>query len=82
MQFSNPHLLSTTVTYDPDDPEDWATNGIDLVTQFVGYTLTNRIHFTVGITNEPPLAFSLGCQRVFFLNDAELGSPSNRPERV
>jgi len=82
MQFSNPHLLSTTVTYDPDDPEDWATNGIDLVTQFIGYTLTNHVHFTVGITNEPPLAFSLGCQRVFFLNDTELGSPSNRPERI
>ena len=85
MQFSNPHLLSTTVTYAPDVPEDWATNGIDIVTQFVGYTLTNHVHFTVGITNEPPLAFSLGCQRVFFLNDAEFlegECTSNRPERI
>ena len=82
MQFSNPHLLSTTVTYDPDDPEDWATNGIELVTQFVGYSLTNHVRFTVGVTNEPPLAFSLGCQEIFFLNDAELGSASNRPERI
>ena len=70
------------MTYSPDEPDNWATNGIELVTQFVGYTLTNRIHFTVGVTNEPSLAFSLGCQKVFFLNDAELGSPSNRPERI
>ena len=83
--FSQEHSLSTTVTYDPDEPDIWATNGIDLVTQFVGYTLTNHVHFTVGTTNEPPLRFSLGCQEVFFLNDAEFlegACPSNRPERI
>ena len=34
---------------------------------------------------EPPLAFSLGCQNVFFLNDADFlegACPSNRPERI
>ncbi len=83
--FSNPHLLSTTVTYDPDASDIWATNGIDLITQFVGYSLTNHIYFTVGTTNEPPLRFSLGCQEVFFLNDADFldgECPSNRPERI
>ena len=80
--FSQEHSLSTTVTYDPNEPDIWTTNSIDLVTQFVGYTLTNHVHFTVGTTNEPPLRFSLGCQEVFFLNDAELGSTSNRAERI
>ena len=83
--FSQEHSLSTAATYDPSDPEDWATNVISLVTQFVGYTLTNHLHVTVGITNEPPLRFSLGCQEVFFLNDVEFlegACPSNRPERI
>ncbi len=83
--FSHEHSLSTEVTYDPDDPEDWTTNVISLVSQFVGYTLTNHLHFTVGITNEPPLRFSIGCQDVFFLNDADFlegACPSNRPERI
>ena len=83
--FSQEHSFSTTVTYDPEEPDIWATNGIDLITQFVGYTLTNHVHFTVGTTNEPPLRFSLGCQEVFFLNDAEFlegACPSNRPERI
>ena len=83
--FSQEHSLSTAATYDPSDPEDWATNVISLVTQFVGYTLTNHLHVTVGITNEPPLRFSLGCQDVFFLNDADFlngACPSNRPERI
>ena len=83
--FSQEHSLSTTVTYDPNEPDIWTTNSIDLVTQFVGYTLTNHVHFTVGTTNEPPLRFSLGCQEVFFLNDAEFlegACPSNRPERI
>jgi len=48
MTFSHEHSLSTVVTYDPDDPDAWATNGIDLVTRFVGYSLTNHMHFTVG----------------------------------
>ena len=85
IQFSDPHSLSTTVTYDPDEPDIWATNGIDLITQFVGYSLTNHVHFTVGTTNVPPLRFSLGCQEVFFLNDVEFlegACPSNRPERI
>ena len=80
--FSQEHSLSTTVTYDPDEPDIWATNGIDLITQFVGYTMTNHVHFTVGTTNVPPLRFSIGCQEIFFLNDAELGSTSNRAERI
>ena len=80
--FSQEHSLSTTVTYDPNEPDIWTTNSIDLVTQFVGYTLTNHVHFTVETTNEPPLGFSLGCQEIFFLNDAELGSTSNRAERI
>ena len=83
--FSQEHSLSTAATYDPSDSEDWATNMISLVTQFVGYTLTNHLHVTVGTTNEPPLQFSLGCQEVFFLNDADFlagACPSNRPERI
>ena len=46
---------------------------------------TKHVHFTVGITNVPPLRFSLGCQEVFFLNDADfldVACPSNRPERI
>ena len=70
------------MTYGPDEPDNWATNGIDLITYFVGYSLTNHIHFTVGVDTEPALDFSLGCQNVFFLNDAELGSSSNRAERI
>ena len=83
--FSDPNSLSTTVTYDSASTVEWATNGIDLITQFVGYTLTNHVHFTVGTTNEPPLQFSLGCQKVFFLNDVDFlagACPSNRPERI
>ena len=83
--FSNPHSLSTSVTYDPANIDFWATNGIDLVTQFIGYSLTNHVRFTVGFLEEPPLAFSLGCQEVFFLNDADFlegECTSNRPERI
>ena len=85
IQFSDPNSLSTTVTYDPTSTVEWATNSIDLITQFVGYSLTNHVHFTVGTTNVPPLRFSLGCQEVFFLNDVEFiegACPSNRPERI
>ena len=53
-----------------------------LVTRFLGYSLTNHVFFTVGVCDEPQLGFSLGCQKVFFLNDAGLESPSNRPERI
>ena len=83
--FSAPNSLSTTVTYDSASTVEWATNNIDLITQFVGYTLTNHVHFTVGTTNVPPLQVSLGCQEVFFLNDVEFldgACPSNRPERI
>ena len=80
--FSQEHSLSTTVTYDPTSTVEWSTNSIDLITQFVGYTMTNHVHFTVGTTNVPPLRFSIGCQEIFFLNDAELGSTSNRAERI
>ena len=40
--FSNPHSLTTDVTYASASAVVWATNGIDLVTQFFGYTLTNH----------------------------------------
>ena len=83
--FSNPHSLTTDVTYASASTVVWATNGIDLVTQFFGYTLTNHVPVTVGTDAEPPLAFSLGCQKVFFLNDADFlegACPSNRPERI
>ena len=82
LQFSDPHSLSTTVTYGSDAPDLWATNGIVLVTRFLGYSLTNHVFFTVGVCDEPQLDFSLECQKVFFLNDAELGSSSNRTERI
>ena len=77
--FSQEHSLSTTVTYDPDEPDIWATNGIDLITQFVGYSLTNHVHFTVGTTNEPNTDFSISCPDVMFLNDLSNGK---RAERV
>ena len=83
--FSNPHSLTTDVTYASASTVVWATNGIDLVTQFFGYTLTNHVPVTVGTDAEPPLAFSLGCQNVFFLNDADFlegACLSNRPERI
>ncbi len=77
--FSQEHSLSTTVTYDPDESDIWATNGIDLITQFVGYTMTNHVHFTVGMTNEPNTEFSISCPQVMFLNDLNNGK---RTERV
>ncbi len=80
--FSNPHSLTTDVTYASASTVVWATNGIDLVTQFFGYTLTNHVPVTVGTDAEPPFRLTLGCQDVFFLNDAELGSTSNRAERI
>ena len=78
------HRLESVTT---NDAVSYAmpTNVISLVSRFVDYTLTNHLHFTVGITNEPPLRFSIGCQDVFFLNDAnflEGACPSNRPERI
>ena len=82
IQFSDEHSLSTTVTYDSTSTVEWATNGIDLITYFLGYSLTNHINVTVGVQVEPSLEFSLGCQGVFFLNDVELGLPSNRAERI
>ena len=50
IQFSDPNSLSTTVTYDSTSTVEWATNGIDLITQFVGYTLTNDISYTESYT--------------------------------
>ena len=77
--FSDPNSLSTTVTYDSASTVEWGTNGIDLITQFVGYTLTNHVHFTVGTTNEPNTEFSISCPHVMFLNDLGNGK---RAERV
>ncbi|MBQ7188876.1 MAG: hypothetical protein IJR99_05610, partial [Kiritimatiellae bacterium] len=77
--FSAPNSLSTTVTYDSTSTVEWATNSIDLITQFVGYTLTNHVHFTVGTTNEPNTELSISCPHVMFLNDLSNGK---RAERV
>ncbi|MBQ8112970.1 MAG: hypothetical protein IJ146_07145, partial [Kiritimatiellae bacterium] len=65
----------------------WATNNAYLVTSYAGgYSLTNTIWFTVGIEEEPTPCFTLGCQKVFFLNDADIFDnsefPTNRPERI
>ena len=79
IQFSDPNSLSTTVTYDSTSTVEWATNSIDLITQFVGYSLTNHVHFTVGTTNEPNTELSISCPHVMFLNDLHNGK---RAERV
>ena len=87
ISFSNEHSLTTTVTYASSNTVQWATNDAYLVTSYVGgYSLTNTIWFTVGIEEEPTPCFTLGCQKVFFLNDADIFDssefPTNRPERI
>ena len=49
-----------------------------------GYAITNTCWFTVGQNSEPTPSFSIGCQEVFFLNDADVldGGATNRPERI
>ena len=87
ISFSNPQSLATTLTYASSNTVQWATNNAYLVTSYVGgYSLTNTIWFTVGIEEEPTPCFTLGCQDVFFLNDADIFDssefPTNRPERI
>ena len=87
ISFSNPHSLATTLTYASSSTVQWATNNAYLVTSYAGgYSLTNTIWFTVGIEEEPTPCFTLGCQKVFFLNDADIFDnsefPTNRPERI
>ena len=85
ISFSNPQSLATTITYASSNTVQWATNNACLVTSYAGgYCLTNTIWFTVGIEEEPTPCFTLGCQEVFFLNDADVldGRATNRPERI
>ena len=87
ISFSNPHSLANTLTYASSSTVQWATNNAYLVTSYAGgYSLTNTIWFTVGIEEEPTPCFTLGCQKVFFLNDVDFLNdgpcPTNRPERI
>ena len=85
--FSDAHSLTTGVTYVSYDPVAWATNVVSLVTYFQGgQCATNTEFISVGTQSEPTPELSVGCQEVFFLNDADfLGveeCPTNRPERI
>jgi hypothetical protein len=85
--FSDAHSLTTGVTYASCDPVAWATNVVSLVTYFQGgQCATNTEFISVGTQSEPTPELSVGCQEVFFLNDADfLGveeCPTNRPERI
>ena len=85
ISFSDAHSLTTTVTYASSSQVQWSTNNAYLVTSYAGgYCVTNANWFTVGMENEPTPAFSIGCQEVFFLNDADVldGGATNRPERI
>ncbi len=83
--FSDGHSLSTAVTWNGDVA--WATNSVALVTMYEGdYAVTNTMLFSVGSQAEPDTELAVGCQKIFFLNDADFlsagGCPSNRPERI
>ena len=86
ISFSDAHSLTTTVTYASSSQVQWATNNAYLVTSYAGgYCVTNANWFTVGVNLEPTPSFTIGCQEVFFLNDAEFidyASVDNRPERI
>ena len=87
ISFSNPQSLATTITYASSNTVQWATNNAYLVTSYAGgYSLTNTIWFTVGVDQEPAPSFTIDCQEVFFLNDADIFDnsefPTNRPERI
>ena len=86
ISFSDAHSLTTTVAYASSSQVQWATNNAFLVTSYMGgYCVTNANWFTVGMENEPTPSFTIGCQDVFFLNDAEFidyASVDNRPERI
>ena len=75
--FASPHSLSTEVIWIAADDTPWSTNGITLVTRYLGgYALTNTVMACVGPEHVPPTGISLSCQDVLFLND------DLRPERV
>ena len=87
ISFSNPQSLATTLTYASSSTVQWATNNAYLVTSYAGgYSLTNTVWFTVGVDQEPAPSFTMSCQEVFFLNDADIFDssefPTNRPERI
>jgi hypothetical protein len=85
ISFSNAHSLTTTVAYASSSQVQWATNNAFLVTSYAGgYCVTNANWFTVGMENEPTPTFTIDCQDVFFLNDADVldGGATNRPERI
>ena len=85
ISFSDAHSLTTTVTYASSSQVQWSTNNAYLVTNYAGgYSVTNANWFTVGVNPEPTPAFSIGCQEVFFLNDADVldDGATNRPERI
>lgn len=83
--FSNPTSRTTMVTW--GGGHAWATNVVRVVTTYEGgLAVTNDHTVTVGMQPEPDTTFSVSCQKVFFLNDAEIladGSwTNNRPERI
>ena len=85
ISFSDANSLTTTVTYASSSQVQWATNNAYLVTNYAGgYSLTNAVWFTVGVNLEPTPSFTIDCQEVFFLNDADVldGGATNRPERI
>jgi hypothetical protein len=87
ISFSNPQSLATTLTYASSNTVQWATNNAYLVTSYVGgCCVTNTSWFTVGQNTEPTPNLTIGCQEVFFLNDADFlddgECPTNRPERI
>ena len=87
ISFSDNHSLSTTIYWNSTNGVAWATNYVDLVTTYEGgYAITNRHGITVGPQTEPTTDFSVDCQEVFFLNDADFLEPgncsTNRPERI
>lgn len=68
--FARPNSLSTEVVWIAADDTAWSTNGIMLVTRYLGgYALTNIVKTSVGPEHVPSTGFSLSCQDVLFLND-------------
>ena len=87
ISFFDEHSLETIISYTSTNFVPWATNNVSLVTEYAGgYAITNTSWFTVGQNIEPSTEFSIDCQSVFFLNDADIFDaseyPTNRPERI
>lgn len=81
VSFADAHAVATTVMWNGN--EQWSTNLITCVTEYVGgYALTNCLTISVGTQSEPDTEFFVSCQDVFFQNDLDSVSISNRPERV